>query len=805
MARIAQGRGIRAIPILTSGLSDRVYVANGEAREVDGCYFQVIGRVEKVKGIRNLVDWEWLTPHLLNTRIDAVTSYTVPGGPTELVVSLSGDSSEAEPHYLSLVNAMGSLADDKYKTGRILVVRGDSLEKAGLPHIGEGSSWDENYSNSEEGEQIIAARRVVGTDQFEGDYFTTWGGYLFISNGLDANLKWNGDYAARVGVHEVPAPPSASKVCPDPDEQLALDPDFSINDEFVGIGEGDRGNDLSSVQTMQYRATFVSESGAEGPPSEPGNTVKVGEIYKNASFHDTRKDVIGTKGGENCWIEEPDPPGDGSGGTPLSRNPHRALIKITGFDRPTQPDIVWRNIYKRAKDGEYYFWRQVCVNERVVYDHEDAVESAALGAPLMEELTPPPTSKYIAFFKGRGYYVTESNPSFVFYSDQGLPEQVSSPTQFLDVNSRDNASITGMVAMEDSLVIFKEDSIYQVTTTSDNTPFLTPINESVGSVAPRAAILAYERVVFVGRDGVYQYNGGSIKPLSASLNKWWNTVSVRGLRNAVSWLDEKERRLFIALPSGPGNENDTVICYHYQLDAVTVIRNQKVTAATHYKGESVLAIQHDERPYKDVSVRDNFDTKTSDGKTKKGKNSVSSIQNSDLVLWGLGDSFEYKFRPGSPNRNAAATVSAGECAGRIKFGPYGQNQTGWSSGEEMEVSGVDVLFPYTGDHSVTVRWYKNRNPVSEGSMTFSLDKFGTLANKEENTDLDAKIGWGDDTKTWGVSTWNGRPQLMQRLVFPNSVVCREIEIEFENGTNDEPFAIDSFVLWRTAKGSERQR
>ena len=264
MARIAPGRGIRAIPLLTSGLSDRVYVANGEAREVDGCYFQVIGRVEKVKGVRNLVDWEWLTPHLLNTIIDAVTSYTVPGGPTELVVSLSGDSSEAGPHYPDLLNAVGSLGDDKYKTGRILVVRGDSLEKAGLPHIGEGSSWDENYSTSEEGEQIIAARRVVGTDQFEGDYFTTWGGYLFISNGLDSNLKWNGDYAARVGVHEVPAPPSASKVCPDPDDQLALDPDFSINDEFVGIGEGDRGNDLRSVQTMQYRATFVSESGAEG-------------------------------------------------------------------------------------------------------------------------------------------------------------------------------------------------------------------------------------------------------------------------------------------------------------------------------------------------------------------------------------------------------------------------------------------------------------------------------------------------------------------------------------------------------------
>tara|TARA_B100001250_G_scaffold414572_1_gene454054 strand:+ start:3551 stop:5968 length:2418 start_codon:yes stop_codon:yes gene_type:complete len=805
MARIAQGRGIRAIPILTSGLSDRVYVANGEAREVDGCYFQVVGRVEKVKGIRGLVDWEWLTPHLLNTRVNAITSYTVPGGPTELVVSISGDSSKAEPHYTSLANTIGPLSADKYKAGRILVVRGNSLEKAGLPHIGEGSPWEEQYSSSPEGNQFIAARRTEGTDPFEGDYFSTWGGYLFISNGVDANLKWNGDYASRIGVHEIPSPPSAAKVSPDPDGQLALDPDFSINDEFVGIGEGDRGNDLSSVQTMQYRATFVSESGAEGSPSEPGNTVKVGEIYKNASFHDTRKDVIGTGGGENCWIEEPEPPLDGSGGTPLSRNPHRALIKITGFDRPSQSDIVWRNIYKRAKDGEYYFWRQICVNQRVVYDHEDAVDSAALGSPLAERLTPPPTSKYIAFFKGRGYYVTDSSPSFVFYSDQDLPEQVSDPNQFLDVNSRDNSDITGMVAMEDSLIIFKEDSIYQVTGSSDGTPVLTPVNESVGCVAPRASILAYERIVFVGRDGVYQYNGGSIKPLSANLNKWWKNVSTRGLRNAVSWLDEKERRLFIALPSGPGNENDTVLCYHYQLDAVTVIKGQKVTAAAHYKGESVLGIRHDERSHKEVSVRDSPRIPTTKGKTKKAKSAVDSIQNSDLILWGLGDSFDYKFRPGTADQGKLPTVSAGSCSGRIKFGPYGQTQTGWSSGEEMEVSGIDVFFPYTGEHSVTVKWYKNRNPVAEGQMSFALNKFGTLANKEENTDLESKIGWGDSTKTWGSSTWNGRPQLMQRLVFPNSVVCREIEIEFENGTNDEPFSIDSFVLWRTSKGAERQR
>jgi hypothetical protein len=782
-----------------------VWVSGGESREVDGCYFQVTGTVEKVKGVRNLVDWDWLTPHLLNTRINAITPFSIPNGPTELVISVSGDSGGAEKHYPNLNGVTGDPTDEKYKGGRILVVRNDSLEKDGLPHIGEGSPWDTTYSSSDlEGDRFIAARRVDTSEQFDGDYFTSWGGYLFISNGVDSNLKWNGDYTSRVGVHEVPSPPSASKVTPNPDTEIPLDPDFSINDEFVGIGEGDRGNSMSSVQSMQYRATFVSQSGAEGPPSQPGNAVKVGEVYKNASFNGERPEP-----GEHCWIEEPEPPRDGSGGTPLSRNPHRALIKITGFDRPSQPDIVWRNIYKRAKDGGYYFWRQICINQRVVFDHEDAIESADLGMVLKERLAPPPTSKYIAFFRGRGYYVSAESPSLVYYSDQDLPEQISSPTQFLDVDSLDGSDITGMVAFQDSLVVFKEDSIWQITASSAGTPVLTPVNESVGCVAPRSIVVAYERLVFVGKDNVYQYNGGPIKPLSKGLSRWWKSAYPYGLRSALSWVDERERRLFIAIQAGPGDVNDMVICYHYQLDAVTVVKNQKITAAAPYKGESVLAVQHDEKSATSVVVRDPPRGPTNilgSGRPTMGiKNEIvhSSVRNSDLVLWGLGDSFTYNYTPGTSKKGVSTSV--GQSMGRIKFGPYSANQTGWDSGEEMEVNGIDIFFPYTGDHSVTVRWYKNRDPIAVNSMSVSLNKFGTLANKEENTDLESKSGWGDSSKTWGSATWNGQQQLFQRIVFPDSVLCREIEIEFENGNEDQPFKIDGFVLWRASKGSERQR
>jgi len=801
MARVGQGPGFRAVPVLTRGLTDRVWVSNGEARRVDGCYFQVVGTVEKAKAVRNLVDWWWLNHHLLNTRINAITPFQVRGGPMELVVSLSGDSGDAEPHYPALSAdplTKDGATKDKYRAGRILVVRCDNLEHKDLPHIGEGSAWDESYSEDPEGDRFIAARRVEPEDQFGGDYFANWAGYLFIVNGVDANLKWNGDYTSRVGVQERPAAPRALAVRPNPDTK-PLHPDFSINDEFVGIGEGDRGNAGSVVQTFQYRATFVSASGAEGPPSEAGELATTGEVYKNASFHDQRVDPPSNP---PCWVEEANP-ADGTVGTPLSRNPHRAVIHISGFDRPTQSDIVWRNIYKRARDGEYYFWRQLAVNEKISYDHEDTLESAVLGSPLQEGLSAPPTSQFVAFFRGRGYYVSPENPSFVFYSDQDLPEQISSGLQFLDVNSNDGSQITGLFAFEDSLLIFKETSIWQVTALADGSPVLTPVDESVGSVAPRAVIRAYERVVFVGRYGVYQYNGGSIKPLSENLNRWWKNVHIEGLRTATSWLDEAERRLFISLQTGPDYVNDTVICYHYQLDAITIIKGQKITAATHYKGESVLAVQFDEKVLK--PVRGDGKKGLPGGKTKP-KAKGDPIRNSDLVIWGLGNSYSYEYGPGViKGRGLRGTVSAGACAGKIRFGPYSANQTGWDSAEEMEVTGIDVFFPYAGDHELTVSWYKNRNPVAEGTRTFRLNQSGTSAQKAENTDLTSKVGWDGDGKTWDTSTWSGNQQLFQRLVFPDSVVCREIEIEFENNTQNEPFALDGFVLWRASKGAERQR
>jgi len=824
VARIAQGKGFHAVPVLTRGLSDRVWANSGEINRVDGCYFQVVGTVEKVKGIRNLVDWDKDNFHLLNTRINAMTAFQAIGGPDELIVSLSGDSGAANYVYPiatgKLLKPGTSQTKDKYRGGRVLLLRGRTLEHDAIPHIAIGSEWHDAFGEEHlGGDSFIAARRADSQDQFDGDYFANWGGWLFISNGVDANLKWDGSYTSAVGVHVAPAAPRTTK-----QNSPGMHPDFSIADEYPGAGGPFRGNESNAQQKFQYRCTFVNESGAEGPPSGPGISVNAGEVYKEIKPAST--DVILEFFGLTPDPEDPDYVWVTPDAVPIEPNTYRAVIRIDGFDAPSQADIVWRNIYKRAKDGEYYFWRQVAVNEKAVYDHENVLDSAAMGTPLVEGRSAPPTSKFVGFFRSRGYYVSTSFPAFVFYSDANVPEQISSPLQYLDVNSADGRPITGLFALGDSLVVFKESSVWQVTSLADGSPVLTPVTESVGSLSPRGSILAYERLLFIGERGVYQYDGAAVRPLSESLNKWWNTVYVDGLKTATSWLDERERRLFISMQSGPGVENDMVVCYHYQLDAVTVTKGQRITASTRYKGEPLLGVR---LPEKSFGIPGGDLPGFTGGSGAAGgpvQTVTKKVTNSDIVIWGLGDSMEYGYLPGGEpdpdDQKSPVTVSAGNIAGKIRFGPYSANQTGWNSDEEMEVAGIDVFFPYCGDQSVTVRWYKNRDPEAVGTRAFQLNQHGTAAQKSTNQDLTTVVGWAEDgflTGTEGVEyktwesvpsqdddgKWNGRRQLFQRLVFPETVVCREIEIEFENGNEKEPFMVDGFVLWRASKGSERQR
>lgn len=705
-----------------------LWAKGGEASKVDGVFFNVTGGVEKSYGLRELTHWEPEYPiPFQQKRIDALAHFRAPRGPDELLVSTGGE---------------------------VWMLRGHN-----------------SFTDGRAGQMRILRDREIPSSPYDGEYFAARNEWLFITNGLDRNMKWDGTKVCPVGVFAIPVPPDASRLVMKDLIGSSTSPSGSLFHPSYSLD-----GDPDTRTYFQYRATFVSSSGHEGAPSAPGR-----RTYEML---------------------------------PGSLSPGRVIIKIDSLDPPPDDsDIVWRNIYKMGKDGVYYFWRQVGANENVVYDFEMPLPAGGAATALKEDTIPPPTSKFVGFFRGRGYYVPTTHPSFIFYSRPSLPEELAS-MNFLDVSSDDGEVITGIVTFSDSLIVMKPSSLWQITALANGNPVLTPLINGVGSVAPRANIVAYNRLIFLNDAGVYHFDGGSVRPLSSDLNKWWKVVDKEYLKNAVGWLDEENRRLFLAVPVSGKPILDTLVVFHYELEAFSIIRGNQFHAATRWMDETVVGVE-----LTDPSVSGGRDYWTGTSNLFLYGLRSGTCTAPDIVL-DTGEIVPSGAGEGGKDEPVLSTVDMEACdtKGLVRFGPYSATETGWSANDLMEVAGIDVFFRHTGaggasrgsdlilttpKNGLNVRWYKDRDPTPAGHLIMALNQDGVVAVMSENKDLVEVEGWN---KLWGLpNTWGGTRHLYQRLRFPETVLCREIEIEFSNVSTLRPFQVDAFVLWRVSKGQESQR
>tara|TARA_R110000824_G_scaffold364689_3_gene553081 strand:+ start:12053 stop:14350 length:2298 start_codon:yes stop_codon:yes gene_type:complete len=765
MARQATGRKVRAFPVTTTGLSENLWVEAGSVSEIDGVVFRVTGEAESAKGVRRLVDWRpastdtWDLPQVNpfksstgsgGSQIDAITEFRIPKGPSELVLS---------------------------EGTRILKVRNRRVD-------------------------VIADNRRQPRSPGEGTSFATHGEWLYITNGADGNIKWNGDYVSPVGVAETPSPSTVSG---------------ALREDSSGSGPARKEWGISVedllTYTWDYRATFVNSAGQEGPASPIGSPF--------------------IPSGSGTW--------SGKATTAI------AIVKIE-LPSPASPDLPWVNVYKRAADGDYYYFRTVPAGTSVIWDGDAPLVEASMGELIVEDRGQPPTCRWVQFFRGRAYYAgVKGKEAFVWYSNPGFPEEVPL-FNFFDVGSSDGEPVTGMVSFSDSVIIFKETSMWQITALASGDPVLTKIDNGVGSIAPRAAMVAYDTLVFVSRQGVYGFDGSRAAPMSNKLGKLWQSVSQERVIDAVAWKDEETRRVHIALPIDNNDFLDVELVLHVANDSFSTVEGRRITAAGSYKDMLLLGVvDTNERPELVVT----------------GLSQDMEVFSAEEAL-DVAGSVEVL---GTPERADAGVMNS-----RVRFGPYDQTSVGWSHNESMEVIGVDVIMGWTVRGELDVRLYKDRENIPDTEATFNHAEPGSHQNNQEMSDLSyfptqasELYGWGE--KRWNDSVWTGRRQTRHRLMFPKAVKCREIEIEFEakrttieetvvkkvgssasdtdavsitgsdgrdrqvfrrDGPQDmtpsrgrdapvlttevvsrdkdpDPFEIHGFVLWLVAKGAERQR
>ena len=164
------------------------------------------------------------------------------------------------------------------------------------------------------------------------------------------------------------------------------------------------------------------------------------------------------------------------------------------------------NIYGRT-DGYWRFLHYVegqAVNSWIDYGTDSPSE---VFTPPEGNSTGGPIGTNIELYKDSLFIIGDpDNPSRLYYSGGGdriNDFSVSNGGGFIDINKNDGQRGTGLIVFKNTLLVFKEDAIYQFQFTTSGLPQTTQINAAVGCIAPRSIVAVENDIFFASRRGIF--------------------------------------------------------------------------------------------------------------------------------------------------------------------------------------------------------------------------------------------------------------------------------------------------------------
>ncbi len=235
------------------------------------------------------------------------------------------------------------------------------------------------------------------------------------------------------------------------------------------------------------------------------------------------------------------------------------------LDAPTGYGVTGLRLYRAPgalhTDGRYRYWvtsgpwRYVKDIPSTGNTVTDDVTDDLLGAELayqnyaamenMDELTSTAGAYCVAAHANRLFFARNNTyPSRLWYSEDGLPN-TRYPDNWMDVSLDDGDYITHIASLNEVLVIFKTNSVWALMGTGPTTWALRQVIAGIGCVGLRAATQVDNAIVFAGKDGLYAFDGVTVRPAPPTIKQ-----SIAGTDtgdDAYITLGYCQRRLFASL------------------------------------------------------------------------------------------------------------------------------------------------------------------------------------------------------------------------------------------------------------------
>ena len=397
-------------------------------------------------------------------------------------------------------------------------------------------------------------KRMSAGESISNTVFTMYGTNLYMVNGQDAPLVFDGKKCTRAGFSGKPNNPVGYTT-----KKTAI-----RDTSAMGVGYSNSNNEF------KYAVTFVNERGQESRLSVDSPRV---------SFDTTGAHVVNSSGVTGATI------------------PAETYRHVVAIDIPTGPiGTVARRIYRtqnlitfiegtdvvtipaeKLMGKEFYFLNEVQDNISKIYI--DTCSDYDLGSlSLREDFGDwPQNSTNMAVYKNC-MFVADDMTSEIRYSRPLHPE-VFPPGNVFNFSDTQTSLITGMYPTRDSLVIFKQRGIYLIKGDPNNGFFGQTLTTDIGCIASQTIReVPGVGLVFMSFDGMYILDGTlantgtptSFIKLSQGLRDVFKRINFEYADRFRSVIYHRDREYWCSVCLDNKTVPDTIIKFSYEVGAWSI-------------------------------------------------------------------------------------------------------------------------------------------------------------------------------------------------------------------------------------------
>lgn len=230
------------------------------------------------------------------------------------------------------------------------------------------------------------------------------------------------------------------------------------------------------------------------------------------------------------------------------------------------------NLYTRGRQRTFYFLAEVPDNMTTQYvdGHPDTALSSRLEVRDLGNF--PSRTKYLAVFKNT-MFAAGSDFNEIQYSAPLFPE-VFPKDNVISVGDDDGGPITGMRATKNALVVFKSRGIYLIKGSPGGGFVAQTLNQDIGCVAPNSiAEVPGLGLVFLSEKSVHLLEGalentGSITGvvnIGAEIPNQFERLNQAASNKACASVYLRDKEYWLAIPTDGSAKNNMCLIYHYEI------------------------------------------------------------------------------------------------------------------------------------------------------------------------------------------------------------------------------------------------